>query len=99
MFGAPTINSVNIYPALDRWKKLDPNGENFQIYNRYAHIRIKLGNEPTKFYPEFLDAFNLDLNVDDIPKLEIKYIMSRNHDLENLSSANVKIKKKFSRRE
>ncbi len=95
MFGAPTINSVNIYPALDRWKKLDPDGKNFKIYNRYAHIKTDVQNEPTEFYHISEDTFGLNLSVDDFQKLEIKYIVSRREDLENLSTPTTEITEIF----
>ena len=34
--GAPTINSTNVYPNLEHWSQLDPEGSNEEIYNRYA---------------------------------------------------------------
>ena len=95
MFGAPTINSVNIYPVLERWKKLDPDGKNFKIYNRYAHIKLSLQSEPTEFYYIGSDVFGLNLNPEDFQKLEVKYILSRDSELENLSAPNTKIKKIF----
>ena len=94
MFGAPTINSVNVYPVLERWKKLDENGENFKIYNRYAHIKIDLQNDlPTNFLFTQSDIFALNLNPADLPKLEVEYIFSRKGDLENFSTPQVKIQK------
>ncbi len=38
--GAPTVNTVNTYPNLAIWNKLDPTGTYADIYNRYAHIKI-----------------------------------------------------------
>lgn len=93
MFGAPTINSVNVYPALDRWQKFDPTGKNFEIYNRYAHITITLSKAATKFDIHRGDMFELYLNPADLPKLDARYIFSRNGELENFSTAQVKIKK------
>lgn len=74
MFDAPTINSVNVYPVLDRWKKLDPTRENFKFYNRYAHIKI---------------------NPADLPKLDVRYILSPYGDLEKFSTSAVKITKLY----
>ena len=93
MFGAPTINSVNIYPALERWQKFDAGGKNFELYNRYAHISIILTNDTTHFYLNQGDYFTLFLNPADLPKLETRYIFSRNGELENFSTPQVKIKK------
>ena len=93
MFGAPTINSVNVYPYFERWNKLDPAGENFKIYNRYAHIMITLTNEKTKFYFGGADNFKLFLNPDDLSALKANYILSRNGELENFSTSHIKIQK------
>ena len=96
MFGAPTINSVNIYPVLERWQKLDPNGENFKIYNRYAHIFIRLQNAPTEFiFGSGADNFQINLNIEDLKTLEVKYILSQNGDFQNFSNANTKITKLY----
>ena len=95
MFGAPTINSVNVYPVLERWKKLDPEEKYFKIYNRYAHIIVNLKKEPTAIMAPRADFINLDLNPADLSKLEVKYIFSRNSELENFSTSHVKIQKIF----
>ena len=95
MFGAPTINSVNVYPVLDRWRKLDPTGENFPIYNRYAHITITFCNGATRFDIHRGDMFELTLNPADLPKLDVRYILSPHGDLEKFSTAAVKIVKLY----
>ena len=91
MFGAPTINSVNVYPALDRWRNLNPDAE--KIYNRYAHIKITLSDSPTEFILNGPDNFTVKLNAADLPKLGAGYIFSRNGALENFSTPNLKIQK------
>ncbi len=95
MFGAPTINSVNVYPALSRWEGLD-GGENFQVYNRYAHISMRL-IEQTKnlsFTLKQPDLFEVQLRPSDLEKLKVKYILSR-EELEKLSTPSVHIKELF----
>ena len=93
MFGAPTINSVNTYPLLERWKKLDSNGESFKIYNRYAHILVSIHDKPTEFIFSGADNFTLHLNPKDLSVLEVGYIFSRNGELEKFSLDSVKIQK------
>ena len=94
MFGAPTINSVNVYPVLERWKKIDHDGKNFVRYNRYANIIITLSSEPTEFIDiGLLDHCKIKLNVGDLKKLDAGYILSRNGDLEKFSTATIKITK------
>lgn len=91
MFGAPTINSVNVYPVLERWRKLNPAAE--KIYNRYAHISIVLSDKPTEFILNGDDYFTVKLNAADLPKLEARYIFSRDGALENFSTPKIKIQK------
>lgn len=96
MFGAPTINSTNVYPVLERWKKIDTEGNNFKIYNRYAHIDVELQNNlSTEFVLKSPDNFSLQLNPADLKTLEVKYIFSRNGELEKFSTPQIKIQKIF----
>lgn len=74
--GAPTINCVNSVPDLERWHILDPNGESENVYNRYAHIIIRLTSEETSFVLIQPDCFQVNLNYGDMEKLGIKYIVS-----------------------
>lgn len=90
--GASTINSTNVYPTLDRWKKLDPSGKYEDVYNRYAHIVIQLKkNKQTKFKLLAPDRFQINLNIQDLEKLDVKYILSR-QNLEGYSNDQVDIK-------
>lgn len=38
MAGRPSLSGVYLYPQLDLWHALDPQGNYRHIYNRYAHI-------------------------------------------------------------
>ena len=91
---APTVNCTNTYPVLDRWRKLDPRGENIKLYNRYAHIEIIFDSGATNF-DIHLDKTILTLNPADLPKLDVRYILSPHGDLEKFSTAAVKINKLF----
>ena len=91
--GAATINSTNVYPDIERWKKLDSNGENEEIYNRYAHILIELvDSETTSFELLTPDMFRVKLNFNDLEKLDVSYILSQN-ELEGYSNDNVTLQK------
>lgn len=91
--GAPTINSTNVYPDLERWRQLDPDGSNEEIYNRYAHILITLSDdEPTGFDLKQADVFKLTLNVEDLPVLGNRYILTT-RNLESLESDRVRFKR------
>ncbi len=93
MYGAPSINCCNIYPAFENWSKLDPDGENFKIYNRYAHIFAKLTDAPTTFSLVNVDVFEISLNPNDLLKLNVTHIFSQNADLEKFSLPSVSIRK------
>jgi len=89
MYGAPTINSTNVYPNMERWEKLDPNGEYKDIYNRYAHITIDLvDNEETKFELLYPDAFKIYLSANKLKELDVKYIFTVN-DLKKFENQNI----------
>ena len=95
MFGAPTINSVNVYPNLERWGRLSLMAEDKKIYNRYAHIAINLtDNAKSAFSLIQLDFFKINLSVDDLKTLQVKYIFTRNK-LNNLQTSNVQFSELF----
>lgn len=73
--GAPTINSVNTYPTLDRWAMLDPGEHNEVTYNRYAWIYVEL-DDHTDFELVQADLFVLHLEPDDLGKLGVRYFCS-----------------------
>lgn len=74
---ARVINSINYYPTIDRWRTLDPDGKYDDVYNRYAHISIKITKQgPTHFTLIAPDAFSVDLNYQDICLLHPTYFLS-----------------------
>lgn len=74
--GAPTINSVNQYPNMDLWAKLDPTGEYEEVYNRYAHVFLDLTEEKTSFEIVQSDVMQIHLNYDDIKTVGADYIVT-----------------------
>lgn len=74
--GAKSLGGVNFYPDMSKWKKIDPKGAYSKIYNRYAHIRFHLDNEVTRFVLKQGDLFIVFLNVADLRKLNVGYILS-----------------------
>lgn len=74
--GAPAINSVNKYPNMELWNKLDPTGNNEYIYNRYAHFAISFTDGETNMELIQDDVIRLNLGFKDLKKTEAKYIFS-----------------------
>ena len=74
--GARTYNSTNYIPNLKFWEKLDEKGEQDEVYNRYAHVYISLTDQATTMNLENIDYIHLDLNYEDLKKLNIDYILS-----------------------
>lgn len=72
--GAPTINSVNTYPNLSLWQKLDSDNQYNEIYNRYAHIKTVFTNNSTSFEIIQPDYITLNLSYEDIPKTGANYL-------------------------
>ena len=93
--GAKTINSTNVYPQMDLWNKIDENKQYEDIYNRYAHIQINLQNTvDTEFKLLTPDSFLINLNDEDLEKLNVKYILTKN-DLTSLNDDNMVYDKKY----
>ena len=85
MVGAPTINSTNIYPNMDRWHLIDEEGRYEEVYNRYAHIDIEIDESLTE--ADFAvgvtqDRFTLRVNAGQLIKLGVKYIFTGNGELD-----------------
>ena len=91
--GAKIINSVNFYPQMELWKKIDPDLKYKNVYNRYAHFTIYLTNEESKFELLQPDYIRLMLNVNDLEKLQINYILSIEQNLNDFSNNQVTISK------
>lgn len=83
--GASTINSTNYYPNFELWYSLDENKEYEDVYNRYAHILIELVDSDTKFELVTQDTFKVFLNILDIKKLNINYIVSQTDITESVN--------------
>lgn len=94
MLGARTINSTNTYPILERWHKLDPERQYEWIYNRYAHISMKLQQQNDVSFELIAgDLMNISFDVGTLKTLGAKYLISTNTNLELFSNEDVKIKR------
>lgn len=74
--GAPVINSVNKYPNMDLWEKIDPNKSMENVYNRYAHFAVNFTNDDTSVECIYPDEICLNLSYKDIKKTEVGYVFS-----------------------
>lgn len=88
---AKIINSVNFYPNMKYWKILDPDNKYDEIYNRYSHVNITLTNNDTCFELLQADSINVRLNINDMKKINIKYIFSQDPNLCNFNNENVEL--------
>ena len=58
------------------------------MYNRYAHINVVLTQDNDEFQLIGSDHFRLNLNIDSVNKLSVKYILS-NRDINKFSDEKV----------
>jgi hypothetical protein len=42
--GAPLLNGIKYAPDFDIWRLLDEEGDDVEVYNRYAHIQFERSN-------------------------------------------------------
>lgn len=73
--GVNTLNGVNTYPNFKWLKIVDPEGEYNEIYNRFAHIHINLGDK-TNFTLLAADSYLATLTYDNLKELGVKYYYS-----------------------
>lgn len=73
--GARVINAVNFYPDFDKWELIDPDGSDYEMYNRYAHMFITLTQEPTYYEVPQGDLIYLYLNPEDLMKWDVDYMV------------------------
>jgi hypothetical protein len=76
--GVECLNALSYPPRFDLFSPLDPTGENIDIYNRYAHVNINLSTEKSTFSLVQADHFHVDLNIDDMKKWNVKYVLTTN---------------------
>ena len=75
--GAKVINSVNYYPNIELWEKIDPEKKYADIYNRYANISVSLTSSTSYFELPQPDLFVLNVNVDDLCVLNVNYMVTK----------------------
>ncbi len=77
--GIRTLNSTQLYPNMELFQNLlgDKAEEYRKIYNRYAHINVEITDKKTDVELLFLDHISIKLNYNDLSKLNVKYILSK----------------------
>ena len=73
--GIKVLNGINVYPNFDWLNIVDSEKKFEEVYNRYAHISIELGEE-TYFELIQPDFYVATLTSKDIENLGIKYVFS-----------------------
>lgn len=84
--GARTLNSTNTYPQLNSWFLCDPTHESEYVYNRYAHITIRLDavGAPS-FELTSPDAFTANLSINDLSRLGVTRILADTQNCPDLN--------------
>ncbi|HEM6262147.1 TPA: hypothetical protein U2D44_001027 [Streptococcus suis] len=80
MFGAKSLDGVRFYPDITLMTLLDPNKHFENEWNRYAHVHYTLVLAETSMGNPAPDNLHVNLSVDKLDELNIKYILS-NRDL------------------
>lgn len=92
--GLKVLNSTNLYPNINLWKKIDKEKKYNKVYNRYAHIDMELDNKNTKFELISSDHFKLKITPEDLCKLKVNYATSLK-SLDEYNNSNVTFTSKY----
>lgn len=85
--GAKCLNAVNFYPDYGKWKLIDPELKNDYFYNRYIHMIVALTSDETSYNLITPDSIQINLNIQDMKKWEVKYLLTTS-DIGDLLSTN-----------
>ena len=98
MAGVPVINCTNTYPNMERWQGIDQDNKYEDVYNRYAHIGIKVRKDENDYEEKFklinADAFDVYLLPEELEKLKVKYIFTVN-ELEKFNTDEITFEKVY----
>lgn len=80
--GINTLNSTAVYPNFELFEELldEKSGDQKEIFNRYAHLICNITDKESSIELLFLDTIYMNISVDDLDDLNVKYILST-HDL------------------
>jgi len=92
MFGAPTVNCMNLYPHWDRWQSIGLNQQEKRALNRSGYMNISITDAPTDMTCPNEDIpvaniVDICLNVKDLKTLDVSYVFT-NRDLNDIISQN-----------
>ena len=75
--GVDCLNSISYPPRFDLFAPIDNNGENEDVYNRYAHVIVSIGPENGVFELIQDDMFRVTINTEGLKLWDVKYIVSK----------------------
>lgn len=77
--GVPTTNSVNTYPQLELWHRIDPDRRYEDVYNRYAFIRFEIlpSGEEASFELLGADLICVRVSPEDLGRLGVTYYVTK----------------------
>ncbi len=89
--GCKSFNGVNYYPDFEKLARLDPENRYSDVYNRYAHINVKISDSPgVSFKLEQADLYIMSISPDCIKsRTDIHYVVS-SENLEKYSGDEIK---------
>lgn len=76
--GAKSLNGINYYPNFKVLHQLDPDNKYDEVYNRYAHITVRLSDAQEKFELLQPDSYIMNLTYEDLKSLGVRYCFVRN---------------------
>lgn len=74
--GVKAFNTLNSYPDYNKWRILDPEGKYEDVYNRYAHVSVKVIDQGCSFSLLAPDSILVEIDPTYIRSMNIKFIMS-----------------------
>lgn len=74
--GAPTLTSTNVYPNIEAWGIMDPDGDYEEVYLRYSNIDGFVDDDGSHEKFELLagDHIRVNFTPEDLEKLGVKYL-------------------------
>ena len=91
VFGAPVVNTFMVHPAWTVWNSLSLAEDQHTVLDRCAHIIIQsITEEPTHMELQHGDVVSMTLSRDDVMKLGIRHILTKDENLEALDTDGVR---------